>query len=227
MRIDPPATLGMSLNGPDRTAVLVDRVFCYPRAMVRSAPFFGLLLAAALVSAKPSFSQSNPRCGSMDLPIASVDKPPTQYSDFCERHPASCVLDGEPTIEWTIEIHQRLSDVNARVNEEVELVSDMDNLGLEENWDFPKDCRGDCEDFVLEKREKLVELGFPRAALTIAIGFHEDRFFPHAVLLAETDSGTWVLDNLHGEVLCWDATPYRYTRRERPDGMWLRYVRER
>jgi len=146
-----------------------------------------------------------------------------QYEDFCQRHPASCILDGELVIEWTVEVRQRFSDVNARVNDEVEFVSDMDNLGVEEDWSFPLDCRGDCEDFVLEKRERLVDLGFPRASLTIAFAFHEVQFFPHAVLLAETTAGTWVLDNLYDEVLCWDAVPYRYTRREQPDGTWIRF----
>jgi predicted transglutaminase-like cysteine proteinase len=160
----------------------------------------------------------------MALPVANVDKAPSQYLDFCARHPASCILDGEPMISWTTEIHQRLSDLNARVNDEIAFVSDMDNLGLEEHWGFPKDCRGDCEDFVLEKRERLVDLGFPRASLTIAFAFHEVQFFPHAVLLVETTTGTWVLDNLYDEVLCWDAVPYKYTRREQPDGTWLRFA---
>jgi predicted transglutaminase-like cysteine proteinase len=181
------------------------------------------LFAAVLVFVGPSFSQTIPRCAPLQQPIASVEGPPTQYEDFCQRYPASCILEGAPVIEWTTEVHQALSDVNARVNDEVEFVSDMDNLGVEEDWDFPRDCRGDCEDFVLEKRERLVELGFPRASLTVAFAFHEVQFFPHAVLLAETTAGTWVLDNLYDEVRCWDAVPYRYSRREQPDGTWLRF----
>jgi len=65
----------------------------------------------------------------------------------------------------------------------------------------------------------------PGAALTLAIAFNEVRFFPHAVLLAETTAGTWVLDNLNDDVLCWDSVPYLFTRRERPDGLWLRFER--
>jgi predicted transglutaminase-like cysteine proteinase len=33
-----------------------------------------------------------------------------------------------------------------------------------------------------------------------------------------------VLDNLHDEPMCWDALPYRYARRERPDGLWTRFA---
>ena len=85
----------------------------------------------------------------------------------------------------------QLQGVNRQVNEEIELVSDMDNLGVEEQWNFPIDCRGDCEDFALEKRERLVAIGWPRSALTISIAFHE--------------------------------VQYRYSRRERTDGLWTRF----
>lgn len=160
----------------------------------------------------------------MELPVARIEGPPSQYADFCRRHPAACVLDGDAVIRWTPDVHETLGEVNLGVNDAVAFVSDMDNLGVEENWSFPANCRGDCEDFALEKRERLVDLGVPRASLTIAFAFHEVAFFPHAVLLAETTAGTWVLDNLHDAVLCWNALPYRYTRRERPDGDWTRFA---
>jgi predicted transglutaminase-like cysteine proteinase len=159
----------------------------------------------------------------MALPVDRVDAAPSQYLDFCGRNPEACRLDGPSVLSWTEALHALLREVNAGVNAEVAFVADMDNLGLEEHWDFPRDCRGDCEDFVLEKRERLVGRDLPRAALTIAFAFHTEQFFPHAVLLAETTRGTLVLDNLHDEVLCWDALPYRYTRRERPDGHWDRF----
>jgi predicted transglutaminase-like cysteine proteinase len=164
-----------------------------------------------------------PRCTPMDLPIAWIDSPPTQYTAFCERQPDSCLLEGEAVLDWTPRLHALLTSVNAAVNADIELVADVDNLGVEESWDLPPDCRGDCEDFALEKRERLRSVGIPSASLTMAIAFHEVKFFPHAILLVETTTGTWVLDNLQDEVLCWDAPPYRYTRRERPDGQWSRF----
>jgi predicted transglutaminase-like cysteine proteinase len=166
-----------------------------------------------------------PRCGPMQLEVSRIGPPPSQYAAFCEIEPTACELDGPSVVEWTAVRHGQLQDVNRRVNEEIEFVSDMDHLGLEEDWSFPVDCRGDCEDFVLEKRERLVAIGWPRSTLTIAFAFHEVQFFPHAVLLAETTAGTWVLDNLYDEVLCWDEVPYRYSRRERPDGLWTRFRR--
>lgn len=165
-----------------------------------------------------------PRCAAMDLPIMSVGPPPTQYMAFCEQRPDSCLLAGEAVLEWTPQLHALLSSINAEVNADIDFVADQDNLGVEESWDLPLDCRADCEDFALEKRERLRNIGIPGASLTMVIAFHEVEFFPHAILLVETTTGTWVLDNLHDEVMCWDALPYRYTRRERPDGQWIRFA---
>lgn len=190
--------------------------------MTRARPLC-LLLAAVCLCPAPAAAQ--PRCRPMALPTVGAEDPPSQYAAFCADHPASCALTGEPVIAWSAEVFQQLGEVNRAVNAEVEFVADMDHLGLEEDWDLPHDCRGDCEDFALEKRERLVALGLPSAALTMAIGFHRVQVFPHAVLLVETTAGTLVLDNLSGEVLCWDAVPYMFTRREQPDGTWLRFER--
>ncbi len=126
-------------------------------------------------------------------------------------------------IDWELS-RSLLERINREVNAAVALTSDVAEYGLEECWRFPVDGAGDCEDFALEKRRLLAAAGLPSAALTMAIVHHEVQFFPHAVLLAETTGGTWVLDNLADELMCWDALPYRYERRERPDGQWVRYV---
>lgn len=188
-------------------------------------PLRVLFMAAALFAAtRPSVAEEWPRCTPLDAPVLRVEPPPTQYVDFCRREPGACRLSGPRILDGSDAMLARLARVNTEVNEEITLVSDPDNLGLEEYWDFPKDCRGDCEDFALEKRRRLVAEGVPSAALTIAFAFHEVQFFPHAVLLAETERGTWVLDNLNDPLMCWDALPYRYTRRERPDGLWTRFA---
>lgn len=165
-----------------------------------------------------------PYCVRMYLPVARVEAPPSPYLDFCGREPDACALEGNPVIDWTVEVHRLLQAVNRAVNREVRLTSDWGNSGQEELWSFPERGMGDCEDFMLEKRRRLVDGGLPGAALTCAVVFHEVQFFPHAILLAETTTGTWVLDNLYDEVLCWDAVPYVYRLRERPDGQWTRFT---
>lgn len=174
--------------------------------------------------ALPAQAADWPRCTGLDLPVARVEPPPSQYAAFCARHPDACRLTGAGVLDGGPEMLARLDRVNRTVNAEITLVPDPDRLGREEDWDFPADCEGDCEDFALEKRRRLVAEGVPPAALTMAIVFHELQFFAHAVLLAETTSGTWVLDNLAPGLRCWDALPYRYARRERPDGLWSRFA---
>jgi predicted transglutaminase-like cysteine proteinase len=189
-----------------------------PARTTATFALFGLLILSTPAAAIP-------RCGPIQLDVLRLEPPPTQYAGFCSVYPGACALTGEPVLDWTEELHAVLERVNAEVNAEIEFVSDPDNHGKEEVWSLPVDCRGDCEDFALEKRRRLTdEEGLPRAAFTMGIAFHEVQFFPHAILFAETSRGTWVLDNLHDELLCWDALPYRYTRRERPDGDWERFV---
>jgi predicted transglutaminase-like cysteine proteinase len=174
--------------------------------------------------AAPVAASDLPYCVRMVLPVARLEAPPDAYGDFCDRETGACDLDGPQVIDWTDEVHRQLEIVNRAVNREIELISDWGNSGQEENWGFPDKGMGDCEDFALEKRRRLVAAGLPGAALTCAIVFHEVRFFPHAILLAETTTGTWVLDNLYDEVLCWDAVPYIFRLRERPDGQWTRFA---
>ena len=160
----------------------------------------------------------------MTLEIASVGPPPGPYAEFCTRSPEACRLEGPEVVAWSDETRLMLERINREVNTEIEFLPDIQNSGSEDRWEFPRDCFGDCEDFALEKRRRLVDAGVPSASLTMAIAFHEVMLFPHAVLLAEADTGTWVLDNMYDEVMCWDAIPYFYTRRERPDGAWSRFV---
>lgn len=162
-------------------------------------------------------------CEPLRLDVRRVEKQPGQYAAFCVKEPQACDLSGEPTIKFET-AKPLLERINRAVNAEIEYSPDEPGERGEECWEFPEKGEGDCEDFALEKRRRLVAEGVPSAALTMAIVHHEVRFFPHAILLAETTRGTWLLDNLLDEVVCWDAVPYRYERRERPDGMWERYT---
>ena len=159
----------------------------------------------------------------MLLTVAGVEPAPGPYVDFCHKEPNACALEGPETVDWSEELQDTLRSVNSAVNAEIKFLPDPENNGREESWDFPTDGIGDCEDFALEKRRRLIENGLPSASLTCAIAMHETQLFMHAVLLAETTVGTLVLDNLNNDVVCWDAMPYLYLLRERPDGSWARF----
>jgi predicted transglutaminase-like cysteine proteinase len=180
-------------------------------------------LAGSILVAPTLSAQEAPRCTNMTIPIASVEDPPLAYRDFCGQNEQACKLSGPSIVQWSRELHGKLQQTNMHVNDSVEFVPDPENSGEEEVWDFPSAGKGDCEDFMLEKRKRLIDAGLPSASMTCGIAFHQVQLFPHAVLLVETTAGTFVLDNIYDEVLCWDAVPYFYTRRERPDGQWTRF----
>jgi predicted transglutaminase-like cysteine proteinase len=176
-----------------------------------------------LAATAPTFLFAGQKCSTLELPIAYIDGPPEKYVEFCYNNEGACELSGEQVVDWSEDVQSKLKQVNVSVNEEVAFVPDWEAEGLEDVWAYPRNCSGDCEDIALEKRRLLVADGFPSAALTMAIAFHKVQFFPHAVLLVETTTGTRVMDNIYEDVLCWDAVPCIYTNRERPDGQWTRF----
>lgn len=175
------------------------------------------------VMAPTAVANEETACSALDLEVRRMEPPPMQYRDFCETNPGNCTFAGVAILEWTDEVAMTVARVNREVNAEIEFQPDWDSRGVEDFWCFPADGMGDCEDLALEKRRRLVALGLPGAALTLAIVHHTERFFGHTLLLAETTAGTFVLDNLDDSLRCWDAVPYRYERREGLDGRWLRY----
>ena len=132
-------------------------------------------------------------------------------------------MTGPTAIELNTAVLQAIEKINCEVNAEIRFMEDPEWRGKEDEWSFPVLGRGDCEDFALEKRKRLVEAGLPRAAMSLAIVYHKKLMSPHLILLLETSDGTMVLDQLNNEVLCWDKVPYNYESRERMDGRWDRF----
>ncbi|HEY0834483.1 MAG TPA: DUF6647 family protein [Azospirillum sp.] len=182
-----------------------------------SIPFIGVLLGAA---AAPLASAELSRCSPLDLLVEKVISRPIAYDEFCVSYPDQCVIDGESLIEMTPDRLRQLENVNKDINTEFELIPDVEWRGEEDVWSYPVLGHGDCEDFVLEKIRRLMNLGFSRAAMSIAIVYDKKLMSPHAILLVDTSDGTFVLDNLRDEVRCWDDVPYNYESRERPDSQW-------
>jgi predicted transglutaminase-like cysteine proteinase len=120
---------------------------------------------------------------------------------------ATLVLDSE---NWAL-----LNRVNRSVNRRIRNASDLSNYGQLDYWQAPSGSspRGDCEDYVLTKREELIAAGVPATALSIAIV--ETRWGEsHAVLLVAGDTGEVVLDNLSSWISRWDRTDYTWRERQ-------------
>lgn len=103
--------------------------------------------------------------------------------------------------------------INTWVNAHIAPVSDMEHWGVLDQWDYPSDGRGDCEDYALLKRKLLITEGFPRQALLMTV-VKDARGDGHAVLTVATNAGEFVLDNLHDDMKPWDRTGYRFVKRQ-------------
>ncbi|MET0605181.1 MAG: transglutaminase-like cysteine peptidase [Beijerinckiaceae bacterium] len=140
---------------------------------------------------------------------------PIGWLEFCQRHPADCEVDASPARDIAVDSKtwRLLSQINDAVNDEIDPITDIDHWNVVERWDYPTDGKGDCEDFVLEKRRRLVEAGVPRQALLIAV-VRDRKGDGHAVLLVKTDKGDYVLDNQEPEILPWAQTGYGFVKRQ-------------
>lgn len=146
-------------------------------------------------------------------------RPVPAWLGFCQRQPQECAVDfGEPdTIRLTRGVWQLLLAVNAEVNAAITPMTDEDHWATADLWDYPNDGRGDCEDYQLLKRKRLVEKGLPHRALRMTVVIDE-KGDGHAVLMVRTDRGDFILDNKRKAVLPWHQTGYVFVKRESADG---------
>ncbi len=112
-----------------------------------------------------------------------------------------------------------VNTLNRDVNREVQKANDFDLYGLQEFWSLPRvidgKMYGDCEDYALEKRRRLIAAGVPADALSMAVAV-TSRGETHAVLVVSFESGDWVLDNLTPWATPWNELNYRWVERQVP-----------
>jgi predicted transglutaminase-like cysteine proteinase len=139
---------------------------------------------------------------------------PYGFVNFCERAPREC-LQGpqeEQRFDLTPARRAQLETVNTAINNEIAPVTDIELYGVADYWTVPK-RHGDCEDYVLLKRKRLLELGWPASALLITV-VRDERGDGHAVLTARTQQGDFILDNKTDEIRLWYQVPYRFVMRQ-------------
>ena len=121
-----------------------------------------------------------------------------------------------------------LNQVNQSVNRDVKKASDLDLYGMPEYWSLPRmvdgKMYGDCEDYALEKRRRLIAAGVPESALSLAVAVTA-RGESHAVLMITLKSGDMVLDNLTPWATPWEDLNYRWVQRQVPGtALWTTAV---
>lgn len=164
----------------------------------------------ATAEGSPTYSGVNTQ-----LPRGPKTTPPWGWSDFCHRHPDECIARNlvPKTTRLTPALWTLLNEVNRNVNESVTAITDEEHWGLPERWDFADDGKGDCEDFSLLKRKKLIDAGVPIENLSLAV-VRDQSGDGHAVLIVNTDRGALVLDNQVNMIKLWNDTEYRFVKRQ-------------
>ena len=150
---------------------------------------------------------------------------PYGWVDFCSRRPEECTLGHlDPVdVKLTKKTWGMLNAINKLANGAIEPITNLEHWGtIVDHWDYPIDGKGDCKVYALYKRKLLVERGFPRQALLMTVVRDLDGE-GHAILTVKTDRGEFVLDNLTDEIRPWDATGYRFVKRQSQSdpNVWL------
>jgi predicted transglutaminase-like cysteine proteinase len=175
-----------------------------------------LLLLANVAAHAATFATAS-------MVTGGITSQPIGHYEFCLRYKAECQVRSKPAPARQVTDHgwDVIRAVNLDVNKTITPMTDMEVYGREEWWEYPVDA-GDCEDFVLLKRRRLLQAGFSEADLLITVVRKADGE-GHAVLTVRTSIGDFILDNLVDEVKPWTETPYTYLKRQASfdTGRWV------
>jgi predicted transglutaminase-like cysteine proteinase len=146
--------------------------------------------------------------------IYGSSQPPYGFVAFCDRSPKECVVTSSDDSRYraTPQALSVLDEVNRSINHEIEPATDQEVYGVAEYWTLPK-TRGDCEDYALLKRHRLIERGWPSGVLLMTV-VRDEKDEGHAVLTVRTTQGDFILDNKIDVVRLWNQTPYHYVMRQ-------------
>jgi predicted transglutaminase-like cysteine proteinase len=174
----------------------------------------GLLLLSGGALANPAAVPRGQDYASPFMRVFGLAQPPYGFVGFCERMPQECAQ-GPQEEQRFFATPARLAEldaVNRAVNHEIEPVTDIEQYGVTDHWTIPT-TKGDCEDYVLLKRKRLMQLGWPASALLITV-VRDERGEGHAVLTARTIQGDFILDNKTDEIRIWHRTRYDFVMRQ-------------
>lgn len=146
---------------------------------------------------------------------------PRGFVEMCAAQPELCVADapGKAVALDAKQLRETLTKVNRLVNSRVVQQTDLAAFGRRELWrrsGIGPLARGDCEDLAIEKRERLVAAGVPRAMLFFATAWRADLGL-HTLLIARTRDGDLVLDSRTPYVQPWRNVPYLWISRQHSD----------
>ena len=145
------------------------------------------------------------------LPNQGRISAPKAAASLCSTYSWACASSRKAK---TPEIAQ-IRAVNRKINRSTREISDEAQYRRKDYWALPSRRGGDCEDFALLKKRELVGMGYdPDRLLLTTVLDRKGR--AHAVLVARTDSGDFVVDNLVDTIKPWNRTGYTFLRMQDP-----------
>ncbi len=163
-----------------------------------------LLLAPALIfSLGAEAMASGSRSSSPHMDAGGRYAVPFAFIIFCVRNPAECRTASADEVRLNNELMATLQSVNRSVNRSIRPQNERGDV-----WAINV-VTGDCEDYALTKRSRLIAAGFPPGALRIAI-VRIASGEGHAVLVVKTDEADLVLDNRTNTIKPWNETGLRW-----------------
>jgi len=124
---------------------------------------------------------------------------PFAHVVFCLKHPQECVNRGDGTmIAMSPGTMALMQSVNEEVNRSILPRDDPPGTDV---WDVSP-TYGDCEDYAITKRKRLIDGGLPSAATRLAVALTPGGI-GHVVVVERTTVGDLVLDNRTNAIEPW------------------------
>jgi predicted transglutaminase-like cysteine proteinase len=142
---------------------------------------------------------------------------PLGWTQFCTENQSECRSGNSTKISVALneKLWRELLKINDYFNQAIEAVTDQVQYGTPEYWTYAKSGKGDCEDYVLEKRRELARRGWPLSSLLITVVLDKEGG-GHAVLTVITDRGEFILDNQTNLILPWSQSELTFIKRQSP-----------
>ncbi|WP_137154509.1 transglutaminase-like cysteine peptidase [Rhizobium sp. FKL33] len=181
-----------------------------------SAAFMGLTMAQE--SAAFSLSSASRTAGAGAKQLAFISEKiqtvgPFAHVLFCKANPDDCRATkrtrwGRAPVFLTAKRQEQLRQINMAVNSAITPKNDQIAAGFGDSWALsPK--AGDCEDYAITKRHKLISMGWPARAVRLAVTYTASGE-GHMVLVVRSNKGDLVLDNRIDAIRMWNKTGLKW-----------------
>ena len=182
------------------------------------------------------------------MPLGDVADAPSGFVEMCARDAVLCMaglgrwgqpikhnpaVEAQPVAAAQIPTAAGADEfafvktINTQVNRAIRPMADYMTSGSNEVWSRPGRgdyLVGDCEDYAIEKRMRLIEAGIAPEKLFFSAAYVKG-YGMHIVLVARLQAGDVVLDSLSPHVLAWSKVHYNWLRVQSTKDplVWLRF----